>query len=55
VLPIVTRDVLLTHVPPVPLMLYVLLLPTHNAVGPLIVPGDAVTVTTLVVEHPPTV
>jgi hypothetical protein len=54
-LPIVTRDVLLTHVPPVPLMLYVVLLPMHNVVAPLIVPGDALTVTTLVVEQPPTV
>ena len=55
VLPIVTRDVLLTHVPPVEPMLNVPLLPIHIGFRPLIVPGDAFTVTSLVVEQPPTV
>lgn len=54
-LPIVTNDALLTHVPPVEPIVYVPTVPTQIGFRPPMVPGDAFTVTTLVVAQPPTV
>ncbi len=45
----------LLHVPPVLVVARVLLLPMHIAVLPVMLPGPAFTVTTVVLEQPETV
>jgi hypothetical protein len=45
----------LLHIPPGMMSLSVIVCPTHTFVGPVIAAGDAITVATIVTEHPPSV